>query len=109
MSLFIMMPTAFLIYIPHLYWYFATYLLAPFPLYLITNDKLNHLSLQLRGTAVFCLMPFAFTLIMHSKAMNIIEIITMEVNRAESYECETQQLLEKMPEGVLIVESSKEK
>jgi hypothetical protein len=33
----------------------------------------------------------------------------MEVNRAESYECETQQLLEKMPEGVLIVESTKEK
>jgi hypothetical protein len=41
---------------------------------------------------------------MHSKAMNIIEIITMEVNRAGSYECETQQLLEKMPEGVLIVD-----
>ena len=106
MSLFIMIPTAFIIYIPHLYWYFASYLLAPFPLYLITNDKLNHISLQLRGTAVFCIMPFLFTLIMHSKAMNIIEIITMEVNRAESYEFETKQLLEKMPEGVLIVEST---
>lgn len=42
MSLFIMIPTAFLIYIPHLYWYLASYLLAPFPMYLITNDKLNH-------------------------------------------------------------------
>ena len=106
MSLFIMIPTAFLIYIPHLYWYLASYLLAPFPMYLITNDKLNHLALQLRGTAVFALMPCLFTLIMHSKAINIIEIITTEVNRAESYECETQQLLEKMPEGFLIVDST---
>ena len=72
----------------------------------MSNYSLVQASLQIRSTVVFSLMHFAFTWILHSKSMNLMDILVMEIKRAESFESETQQLLEKMPEGVLIVEST---